>query len=44
MYSIMTDKQKELFKEKLEYDFSYGLKGLARFRVNVFMQGKGRLI
>jgi len=38
MYSIMTDKQKELFKEKLEYDFSYGLKGLARFRVNVFMQ------
>ncbi|BAL81599.1 twitching motility protein [Caldisericum exile AZM16c01] len=38
MYSIMTDKQKELFREKLEYDFSYGLKGLARFRVNVFMQ------
>jgi len=38
MFSIMTDKQKELFKERLEYDFSFGLKGLARFRVNAFMQ------
>ncbi len=38
MYSIMTDKQKEIFKEKFEFDFSYGLKGLARFRVNIFMQ------
>ncbi len=38
MFSIMTDKQKEIFKERLEFDFSYGLKGLARFRVNVFYQ------
>jgi len=38
MYSIMTDRQKELFKEKLEHDFSYGIKGVARFRVNVFYQ------
>jgi len=38
MYSIMTDRQKELFKEKLEHDFSYGIKGIARFRVNVFYQ------
>lgn len=38
MFSIMTDRQKEIFKEKLEFDFSYGLKGLARFRVNVFYQ------
>jgi len=38
MFSIMTDRQKELFKEKFEFDFSYGLKGLARFRVNVFYQ------
>jgi twitching motility protein PilT len=38
MFSIMTDKQKELFKEKLEFDFSYGIKGVARFRVNVFYQ------
>lgn len=38
MYSIMTDKQKELFKEKLEHDFSYSISGVARFRVNVFFQ------
>ncbi|MGB9694883.1 MAG: type IV pili twitching motility protein PilT, partial [Caldisericaceae bacterium] len=38
MFSIMTDKQKELFKERLEFDFSYGIKGVARFRVNVFYQ------
>ncbi len=38
MFAIMTDKQKELFKERLEFDFSYGVKGIARFRVNVFMQ------
>ena len=38
MYSIMTDRQKELFQEKLEHDFSYGIKGVARFRVNVFYQ------
>lgn len=38
MFSIMTDRQKEIFKEKFEFDFSYGLKGLARFRVNVFYQ------
>ena len=38
MYSIMTDKQKGLFQEKREHDFSYGMKGIARFRVNVFYQ------
>lgn len=38
MFSIMTDRQKEIFKERLEFDFSYGLKGIARFRVNVFNQ------
>lgn len=38
MYSIMTDRQKGLLKEKLEHDFSYGIKGIARFRVNVFYQ------
>jgi len=38
MFSIMTDKQKEIFKERLEFDFSYGIKGVARFRVNVFYQ------
>ncbi len=38
MFSIMTDQQKELFKEKREHDFSYSLKGYARFRVNAFFQ------
>ncbi len=38
MFSIMTDRQKDLFKEKMEHDFSYGIKGMARFRVNVFYQ------
>lgn len=38
VYSIMTDKQKKLFEEKLELDFSFGLKDLGRFRANVFLQ------
>ena len=31
-YSVMTDAQKHRFEENLELDFSFGLKGLARFR------------
>jgi twitching motility protein PilT len=38
IYSILTDKQKKQFEEKLELDFSFGLKDLGRFRANVFMQ------
>ncbi len=38
MFSIMTDKQRAIFKEHLEYDFSYGIPGVARFRVNAFHQ------
>ena len=34
----MTDAQKHRFEENLELDFSFGLKGLARFRANVFNQ------
>jgi twitching motility protein PilT len=37
-YSVMTDAQKHWFEENLELDFSFGLKGLARFRANVFNQ------
>src|SRR5437588_3950200 len=37
-YSVMTDSQKKRFEESSELDFSFGLKGLARFRCNVFMQ------
>jgi len=38
VYSILTDKQKKLFEEKLELDFSFGIKDLGRFRANIFMQ------
>ena len=40
-YSVMTSKQKTIFEKVLEIDFSIGLKGLARFRVNVFTQARG---
>src|SRR5664280_3793943 len=36
MFPIMTDRQKVLFKQNMEEDFSYGIKELARFRINVF--------
>jgi twitching motility protein PilT len=37
-YGVMTDAQKHRFEEDLELDFSFGLKGLARFRANCFNQ------
>ena len=37
-YSVLTDAQKHRFEENLELDFSFGLKGLARFRGNIFNQ------
>jgi twitching motility protein PilT len=37
-YSVLTDAQKHRFEEHLELDISFGVKGLARFRANVFMQ------
>jgi twitching motility protein PilT len=37
-YSVLTDAQKKRFEESLELDFSFGIKGLARFRVNMFNQ------
>ena len=40
-YSIMNEKQKSRFEEDFEVDFSIGLKGLARFRVNVFTHARG---
>jgi len=38
LYSLLTEAQKHKFEEDLELDFSFGLKGLARFRGNVFIQ------
>src|SRR5207249_6659089 len=37
-YSVLTDTQKHRFEETLELDFSFGVKGLARFRANNFNQ------
>lgn len=37
-YSVLTDAQKHRFEEQNELDFSFGLKGLSRFRSNIFMQ------
>jgi twitching motility protein PilT len=37
-YSILTDKQKQRLEENLEIDLSFGIKGLARFRANLFHQ------
>jgi twitching motility protein PilT len=37
-YSILTDAQKRKFEEENELDFSFGVKGLSRFRGNLFMQ------
>jgi twitching motility protein PilT len=38
VYSVLTDNQKHRFEENLELDFSFGVKGLSRFRANVFNQ------
>src|SRR5437867_1645935 len=38
VYSVLTDAQKKRFEETMELDFSFGIKGLARFRCNVFNQ------
>ena len=37
-YSILTDNQKHRLEETLELDLSFGIKGLARFRANIFHQ------
>jgi twitching motility protein PilT len=37
-YSVLTDAQKHRFEESLELDFSFGVRGLSRFRANLFNQ------
>lgn len=37
-YSVLTDAQKQVFETDMELDLSFGVKGLSRFRGNVFMQ------
>ena len=37
-YSVMSDEQRRRFETTHELDFSFGIKGMARFRANVFLQ------
>jgi twitching motility protein PilT len=37
-YSILTDAQKHKFEEENELDLSFGVRGLSRYRANLFMQ------
>jgi len=37
-YSILTDAQKHKFEEENELDLAFGVKGLSRFRANIYMQ------
>ncbi|MCP4913865.1 MAG: type IV pilus twitching motility protein PilT [Oligoflexia bacterium] len=41
VYQILTEEQKNEFEKNLELDFSFGIKGLARFRANVFYSKGG---
>ncbi|KXK00012.1 MAG: pilus retraction protein PilT [Acidobacteria bacterium OLB17] len=37
-FSMMSNRQKQHFKDSLEVDIGYGVNGLGRFRVNIFQQ------
>jgi twitching motility protein PilT len=37
-YSVLTDTQRSEFEKNLEVDFSFGIKDVARFRGNLFLQ------
>ena len=41
LFAIMSERQKAAFEEDMDTDFSVGIEGLARFRVNVFYQARG---
>ena len=41
IYDIMNDSQRKQYEENLECDFSFAIPGLARFRVNAFVQQRG---
>jgi len=38
LYAVLTQKQRETFETNLELDISYAVRGLARFRVNLYQQ------
>lgn len=38
IYAVLSQKQREAFEANLELDFSYSVRGAARFRVNLYQQ------
>ncbi len=41
VYDIMNDKHRKEYEDNLETDFSFEIPGLARFRVNAYIQNRG---
>lgn len=41
IYDIMSDSNRKVYEETYECDFSFEVQGLARFRVNSFVQNRG---
>ncbi len=41
IYSVLRDDQRKRFEQNRELDLSFGIKGMARFRMNVFLQRGG---
>ena len=41
VYDVMSEKQKKIYEELLETDFSFELTGVSRFRVNIYHQNRG---
>ncbi len=44
LYDIFNDRQKAIFEENHEIDFSIEFKGIGRFRVSAYLQGRGEAI
>ncbi|WP_307844860.1 type IV pilus twitching motility protein PilT [Actinotalea solisilvae] len=38
IYAVLTQRQRETFEQNLELDFAYAVRGVARFRVNLYQQ------
>jgi twitching motility protein PilT len=38
LYAVLSQKQREQFEENLELDFAYAVRGVSRFRVNMYKQ------
>lgn len=41
LYDILNDRQRKIFEEKHELDFSFNFRGVGRFRVNAYVQSRG---